>query len=285
MKMSSCPCQSKFTPPFEEPLPLPSAPLVELTANVTLQPPLSRRGTGPGIILITSKDLKPKIDTLDVLPQQKWAEEGYAAVNIKSGGRQSLKTSIDLAIKSLQALETCDIKGKWFVIGRLPSEYWDIFLMGFSIRSFSNPRGEYNHREERQLDRVSVIQWFGHRVKIGIQAPSLPYIWGNSKKAKLNPEFEVLQVRNGKESIIRHPRTSRFWLLSCSTCTYQITDISKAVNRRTILWSRSYLGGAHKLRIWWPFGCEDYGYYGSRAICKSYSYGDQLQHWNVKWGY
>ena len=129
--MSLCPCKSKFTPPCEDPLPLPSAPVVKLTGNITLQPPLSRRGMGPGIILITPKDLELRNDTLDVLPQQKWAEEGYAVVNITTGAEDSLKTSIDLAVKSLQTLESCDVKDKYFMIGGISPIYWRYLLIGF----------------------------------------------------------------------------------------------------------------------------------------------------------
>jgi len=86
---------------------------------------------GPGIILITPKDLELRNDTLDVLPQQKWAEEGYAVVNITTGAEDSLKTSIDLAVKSLQTLESCDVKDKYFMIGGISPIYWRYLLIGF----------------------------------------------------------------------------------------------------------------------------------------------------------
>ncbi|KAI0475615.1 carboxymethylenebutenolidase [Xylariaceae sp. FL0804] len=92
---------------------LPSAPLVPLAPNATLQPPLTRRGHGPGLILITPPershgDIAPpsaaaatgeeaeaqqtggdddttQQQTLDPAPQKKWAEEGYAVVRVVLG--------------------------------------------------------------------------------------------------------------------------------------------------------------------------------------------------------
>ncbi|KMU74443.1 dienelactone hydrolase [Coccidioides immitis RMSCC 3703] len=62
----------------EEPVPLPSAAPRDISPNITLQPPLSRRGNGPGIIIITSEclELNDSEETLDPPPRQKWAEEG-----------------------------------------------------------------------------------------------------------------------------------------------------------------------------------------------------------------
>jgi len=59
-----------------------------LSDNVSLQLPLSRLGKGPGLILLISKDYKPRPSTdisktLDPEPQQKWAEEGFAVVEVK----------------------------------------------------------------------------------------------------------------------------------------------------------------------------------------------------------
>jgi carboxymethylenebutenolidase len=61
---------------------------VRLADNATLQTPLSRFGKGPGLVLLVSKDYKPRSSadiskTLDPEPQQKWAEEGFAVVEVK----------------------------------------------------------------------------------------------------------------------------------------------------------------------------------------------------------
>jgi hypothetical protein len=117
----------KMTPPHETPLPLPSAPLIPLAPHITLQPPLSRRGHGPGLIVITpSITCLPNTLTsaapppsLDILPQQKWAEEGYAVVDINSAVEGFLDAAIRIAIGGLKELESCDCDGEGgvFVVG------------------------------------------------------------------------------------------------------------------------------------------------------------------------
>lgn len=121
----------------ETPVPLPSAPVIRLAGNATLQPPLTRRGHGPGLIIITPGDLNvpkekqegeyrsddrnPK--TLDPLPQKKWAEEGYAVLQLSFGDGEpgteewDIGTAFDRAIDALTTLETCDVKDRFGLIG------------------------------------------------------------------------------------------------------------------------------------------------------------------------
>ena len=69
----------------ETPVPLPSAPAIQISRDVTLQPPLTRLGKGPGLIIFVPKEL-PLVEgahSLDPPPLQKWAEEGYAVLEFK----------------------------------------------------------------------------------------------------------------------------------------------------------------------------------------------------------
>ncbi|KAF8076003.1 NTF2-like protein [Lyophyllum atratum] len=103
--------------PGEQPVALPSSPLVVLSETEVLQPPLTRRGTGPGIILVLPhfENLTLRIKgaaPLDPEPIQKWAEEGFAVAAITQGSsdwsfEQSLKRSID-ALLDLRELDTRD---------------------------------------------------------------------------------------------------------------------------------------------------------------------------------
>ncbi|KAI0439134.1 hypothetical protein F4803DRAFT_63791 [Xylaria telfairii] len=120
----------------ETPVPLPSAPIIHLAGNATLQPPLTRRGYGPGLITIVPRDTthvnerqekidKPdseKTNPLDPLPQKKWAEEGYAVVQLTFGDRNQgqeewgIATAFNKAIKALEELETCNVKDHFGLI-------------------------------------------------------------------------------------------------------------------------------------------------------------------------
>ncbi|RDW66983.1 putative carboxymethylenebutenolidase protein [Coleophoma crateriformis] len=83
------------------PVALPSAKPIRLAANVTLQPPLSRRGSGPALIIflpaayVPSKENNSK--TLDPEPIQKWAEEGFCVIEVKTGGGTAPPPTLDSA--------------------------------------------------------------------------------------------------------------------------------------------------------------------------------------------
>ncbi|KAI0871766.1 hypothetical protein GGS24DRAFT_469960 [Hypoxylon argillaceum] len=129
----------------EKPVPLPSAPIIRLAGNATLQPPLTRRGYGPGLVVIGSGDSESSykeqqeiVDpsstqsprTLDPLPQKKWAEEGYAVVQLRFGNTGhgvedwDIGTGLDKAIEALTGLETCDVKDRFgLIVYGEPSSY------------------------------------------------------------------------------------------------------------------------------------------------------------------
>jgi carboxymethylenebutenolidase len=72
----------------EREVPLPSEPIVSLAPNVQLQPPLTRRGYGPTLVLVLPRVADPEAigrdtprpDQIDPSPVQKWAEEGFAVL-------------------------------------------------------------------------------------------------------------------------------------------------------------------------------------------------------------
>lgn len=108
---------------------LPNAPKLHFATNLSLQSPLSRRGTGPGIIIIDpGYDLpevpsaEPPSTTLDPAPQYKWAEEGYTVVRLALGsslsdGDLDLPKGLGKAVELLTAFEDCDTKDKFALIG------------------------------------------------------------------------------------------------------------------------------------------------------------------------
>ncbi|KAH9482461.1 hypothetical protein JR316_0004561 [Psilocybe cubensis] len=97
---------------------LPSAPRVALTPTICLQPPLSRRGTGPGLVLfIPDVNFAPGVSKpLDPEPVLKWAEEGFAVAAITSSENSEIEKSLTLALEALVALDEVDVKDKFAVI-------------------------------------------------------------------------------------------------------------------------------------------------------------------------
>jgi carboxymethylenebutenolidase len=116
----------------QKPALLPSAKPTQLGPNVVLQPPLSRRGKGPALLIITpseyrGRDAKDLHKTLDPEPLQKWAEEGFAVVDVKVGSNfQTFLDACETGIEALKALPECTFDGKLGAIGMsIPSRKFD----------------------------------------------------------------------------------------------------------------------------------------------------------------
>jgi carboxymethylenebutenolidase len=96
----------------EDEVPLPSAKSVILGPGITLQPPLSRLGHGPGLIILIPTTSPSTTASSDYLaPLQKWAEEGFAVVEIKVTTvhpNGSHEESLEVALDALAKCPTCD---------------------------------------------------------------------------------------------------------------------------------------------------------------------------------
>ncbi|KAL0930968.1 carboxymethylenebutenolidase [Colletotrichum truncatum] len=89
---------------------------------ITIQPPLSRRGHGPGLIILIEQgiDLTKHDEILDPPPAQKWAEEGYAIAQVVVTPEDNqVAQNVSSAIEKLRALDSCDDKYKFGVIACL----------------------------------------------------------------------------------------------------------------------------------------------------------------------
>ncbi|KAF3806267.1 hypothetical protein GCG54_00006029 [Colletotrichum gloeosporioides] len=93
-----------------------------MSPSITIQPPLSRRGHGPGLIILVDAglNLAKQDKILDPPPAQKWAEEGYAVAQVVvAPGLANIPNDITSAIAQLKALESCDDKDRFGVIACL----------------------------------------------------------------------------------------------------------------------------------------------------------------------
>lgn len=103
---------------------LPSAKQVELKPNVTLQPPLSRCGQGPALILIRPScysECQKQNTNLDPEPLQKWAEESFAVAQVTidstdRGDSAAIRDMIQAAKDGLTALPECTGKDEYGII-------------------------------------------------------------------------------------------------------------------------------------------------------------------------
>ncbi|XWW93355.1 hypothetical protein V2A60_001288 [Cordyceps javanica] len=103
------------------PAPLPSAQLQKLTLGISLQPPLTRRGFGPGLIILTTvHEYDEKVTHRDDAPTPvlKWAEEGYTVVQISAAAIETSNADqvFSVAMDALEKSDTCQPKGNVGVV-------------------------------------------------------------------------------------------------------------------------------------------------------------------------
>lgn len=99
--------------------PLPSPELTKVAPGVSLLRPLSRLGSGPGLIILTH-DYEDSLAIKEGVPSPlvKWAEEGYAVVEIQATALGTAKTDIiKSAIQTLGDCNKCQPKDKIGLVG------------------------------------------------------------------------------------------------------------------------------------------------------------------------
>jgi len=108
--------------------PLPSPKHEQISTGVSLLRPLSRRGTGPGLIVLVHENKgSAAYDGLGITdgvpsPLMKWAEEGYTVVEIRATAFTGQdQDCITLAISALQGCEACEPKDKVGIVSYDPS--------------------------------------------------------------------------------------------------------------------------------------------------------------------
>ena len=115
-----------------------SAELAALPENALVQLPLSRRGRGPGLLIFMPDDYTPKKNgskakTLDPEPLQKWAEEGFAVVQLTIGTdddpQETYLNTMD-AVRFLLRLPECAEFEKVGVVG-IRSSHVSHFILSF----------------------------------------------------------------------------------------------------------------------------------------------------------
>ncbi|XP_014550708.1 hypothetical protein COCVIDRAFT_114822 [Bipolaris victoriae FI3] len=105
----------------QTPLPLPATSLTRLAPGVILSQPLSRKGSGPGLIVIVNEsgatdDTTLRIENGVPSPLMKWGEESYTVVELLEEAFFEGKDPISLAVSELSKAERCEPKNAIGVI-------------------------------------------------------------------------------------------------------------------------------------------------------------------------
>ena len=102
--------------------PLPVVKLTDLSAGLALIEPLTRKGTGPGLILLPhssiSKERRTEITEGVPAPLIKWAEEGYAVVEVREEALGDPKAALQAALDALYKCPKCDQANAVGIVGR-----------------------------------------------------------------------------------------------------------------------------------------------------------------------
>ncbi|KAF8865638.1 hypothetical protein BDZ45DRAFT_701194 [Acephala macrosclerotiorum] len=103
----------------EPPTPLPTPQLTKVSPGLSLLPPLSRRGTGPGLIILTlnvGDNLAIKKGVPSLL--RKWAEEGYTVLDIQDSAfeHENAEELLKKAILTVSQCEQCEPKGSFGLV-------------------------------------------------------------------------------------------------------------------------------------------------------------------------
>jgi carboxymethylenebutenolidase len=108
---------------------LPDAKPISIGHGITVQPPLTRRGHGPPILLLVDHDLSLSSHerTLDPPPLLKWAEEGFcvaqmqvqpALLDADPGEAKSVAAQVLLAALEVVKRTECEPKDKIGLVGK-----------------------------------------------------------------------------------------------------------------------------------------------------------------------
>lgn len=102
------------------PAPLPRAQFTKLRPGLSLLLPLSRRGYGPGLVILVS-DSSPQLPSGEgvLSPTWKWAEEGYTVVEVQVAFMETSKDALSQAVDVLMSCDSCLPKEKLGLIGRV----------------------------------------------------------------------------------------------------------------------------------------------------------------------
>lgn len=93
-----------------------------LAPGIVLSQPLSRKGTGPGLVVLVPRSGTADASTLRIengvpSPLMKWGEESYIVVELLEEAFHDGKDPISLAVSELSKLENCEPKNAIGVIG------------------------------------------------------------------------------------------------------------------------------------------------------------------------
>ncbi|KAH8703038.1 hypothetical protein BGW36DRAFT_422619 [Talaromyces proteolyticus] len=109
----------------QPPAQLPCVQMTQLALGFSLLLPLTHRGYGPGLILLSSDSDEPCV-IIDGVPSPlaKWAEEGYTVVEIQERALTDIGPSVLIsAVEALRSCNKCNDSGKIGLVSYVPKSW------------------------------------------------------------------------------------------------------------------------------------------------------------------
>ncbi|KAM0477457.1 hypothetical protein ACHAPX_005769 [Trichoderma viride] len=261
----SFPSSYDASSPNEVAPPLPSAPALSIGPSSVLQPPLSRRGSGPGLIVllpsISSVPPKPAAvaKPLDPEPLQKWAEEGFAVVAMTLPANEmeeltgddatvsDIVNQIREAVEALKAHEAVDTKDKFGLV-----IYDGVIVPSLLLDA-----------ERLQQHGIAGIITFSE------SAPNSASVLPLLSHTSIPPPPDLSENDAGKSidfKVHSYPGTAPHFVLP-SAAAYDNASASMA-HTRSLVFLRKHLGGPHfDLEAIWEEHC--YWEFVGRSVAKT----------------
>ncbi|KAM0432043.1 hypothetical protein ACHAQK_009959 [Fusarium lateritium] len=188
------------------PAPLPQAKPQTVGEGITLLSPLSRRGHGPGLIILHPNSEK-NLEIIEGVPSSliKWAEEGYAVVEIQAKAFE--KDASKVFSRALEALRSCDKLEADKKIGLIAydPQLWNLVAGTLdSVPSLAGAVVYSNRSDEATLEKASI--------------PILNHVAGRSAKLERNGSATTYSYANAKSHSMATPFVADFdyWIESLS---------------------------------------------------------------------
>lgn len=267
--MASFPTSYDASSPNEVAPPLPSAPAVAIGPSSVLQPPLSRRGSGPGLILILpSATVETETETetkkpLDPEPLQKWAEEGFAAVAVTLPANEMEELTGDDAsvadvvnriregVEALKAHDAVDTKDKFGLV-----IYDGVIVPSLLLDA-----------ERLQQHGIAAIITFSESAPDSSTVASVLPLLSHTSMPPPPPKLEENDAGKSPDvKVHSYPGTTPRFVLP-SAATYDSASASMA-HTRSLVFLRKHLGGPHfDLEAIWEEHC--YWEFVGRSVAKT----------------
>ncbi|KAG9959032.1 NTF2-like protein, partial [Aureobasidium melanogenum] len=229
----------------DKPLSLPSAPAINVSTALTVQPPLSRAGKGPALILLIDQEAakNASTDSIDPPPMQKWAEESFVVAQVDlSKLQKSFEDSLSDTISFIRDLPSFDGNEKFGVIAYLSSWTADI-----------------SHALESTQGIASIVVYGSSEV--GSTKPTLFHRPGN-------PPMPIKKDASKKNKTYYYPNVEPFFVLPAHKSFH--ASSASVSHTRTLSFLKPILGGPYfDLEEIWEEHCLYE--FGERAVEKTMS--------------